>query len=625
MSVIILGSGIAVAINLMIAGTSFYFSRVPGWRYYRTFGIICLMLALYAFNDIWFVATDTVGNLREIISTINLVLAVSVAGLLLVFNRQQSNEALSRNDKVLLSTLACFAVVDLIPGIGVDGHSLVEVSSVNIVYQIPNMTYVGQLSMALGLLCVLVVVFRYWSAAMRGEKGAWLNTIGVFLFVLFALEEALVASQVLNWPFLLDWGFASMVLLVAVDLSTKVSRNSLEINELNKDLERRVLKHSEELASTQERLFVAERQVALEQLAAGIGHEVNNPLASIGGNLEFLRDRVRDSAGMEEEIEALDEALDGVQRIHQIVCDLTLSALDENSDTEVCNPADAIAVAIRLVDPEYRILVGFSVALDCESLVRVGESKLTQVLLNLLTNAVHAVEAGERANTPVEIHCRPLGDRLQIDVKDSGAGVDSELVHRIFDPLFTTKEVGKGTGLGLYVSRSIIESTGGELVLSKSDSEGTTMSIVLRLADPDEAKVLSRGAVVDGVLRASSEVRIYLIDDEVMMTKAIQRMARGHLFEIENDSQAALKHLLDGNQYDLILCDLMMPTMTGMELYRRCVEEKPELRDRFVFVTGGAVTSEAQAFVDSPGIRVFAKPMPKATLLKVIAEAGSRK
>ena len=257
--------------------------------------------------------------------------------------------------------------------------------------------------------------------------------------------------------------------------------------------------------------------------------------------------------------------------------------------------------------------------------MRVGESKLTQVLLNLLTNAVHAVEASKRANTPVEVRCRLTGERLQIDVSDSGTGVDSELVHRIFDPLFTTKEVGKGTGLGLYVSRSIIESTGGKLVLSKSDSEGTTMSIVLRLADPDEAAVAPRGAAADGVLGDLSEVRIYLIDDEVMMTRAVQRMARGHTFKIENDSQAALKHLLDGNQYDLILCDLMMPSMTGMELYRRCVEEKPELRDRFVFVTGGAVTSEAQRFVDSPGIRVLTKPVPKATLLKVIADAGSRK
>ena len=624
MRILILGSGIAIAANLMIAGTSFYFSRVPGWRYYRTFGIICLMLALYAFNDIWFVATARVGAIREVISTINLFLALSVAGLLLVFNRQQSNKVLTRNDKALLSTLACFAIADLIPSIGIDGYSLVEVSTVNIIYQIPNMTYVGRLSMVLGLLSMLVVVFRYWQAAIRGEKGAWLNTVGVFLFVLFGLEEALVASRVLNWPFLLDWGFASMVLLVAVDLSTKVSRNSLEINELNKDLERRVLKHSEELASTQEQLFVAERQVALEQLAAGIGHEINNPLASIGGNLEFLRDKVRGCAGMEEEIEALDEALDGVQRIHQIVCDLTLSALEENSDTEVCNPADAIAVAIRLVAPEHQSLVGFSGDSDCKTLVQVGESKLTQVLLNLLTNAAHAVAASERANSPVKIHCRLVGERLQIDVSDSGTGVDSELVHRIFDPLFTTKEVGKGTGLGLYVSRSIIESTGGELVLSKSDSQGTTMSIVLRLANPDEPRE-RQVAAQSGVLGASSEVRIYLIDDEVMMTKAVQRMARGHLFVIENDSQAALKHLLDGNQYDLILCDLMMPAMTGMELYRRCVEEKPELRDRFVFVTGGAVTPEAQAFVDLPEIRVFTKPMPKATLLEVIAEAGTRK
>ena len=150
------------------------------------------------------------------------------------------------------------------------------------------------------------------------------------------------------------------------------------------------------------------------------------------------------------------------------------------------------------------------------------------------------------------------------------------------------------------------------------------MSVVLRLAKPDEV-IESQRTAVAGELGTTSDVRIYLIDDEVMMTKAMQRMARGHDFKIENDSQAALEHLLDGNQYDLILCDLMMPTMTGMELYRRCVKEKPELADRFVFVTGGAVTSEAQKFVDAPAIRVLVKPVPKATLLKVIADAGSRK
>lgn len=625
--IVILISGVATAINLLIAAASLYFSRAPGWRHYRTFALVSLILGLYALNDLWFNSTGAIGPTRIVFSTINFFFAGCASSLLLVFNRQQSQTPLSRLDKILLLILMSFAVMVLIPGVGVNGSSLVEVSSVDIIYQMPNVTAIGKLSMALDMTCLLVTMYRYSRAAIRGEKGAWLNAIGTGLFVLFSFEEAAVAAQLLNWPFLLDCGVASMVMLVAVDLSSKVSRNSREINDLNKDLERRVIKYSEELASTQEELFVAERQVALEQLAAGIGHEINNPLASVGGNLEFLRDTFAGCKELEEEVEAVHEALDGVRRIRQIVCDLTVSALKNDSDKVYCNPADAIGVAIRLVAPEYRSKVGFSVDLCCESWVRIDESGLVQVLLNLFTNAAQSVEATNKSGSPVEIRCWLTGGQMRIDVTDCGTGIDQQIAHRIFDPLFTTKEVGVGTGLGLYVSKSIIKSSGGELLLSESDSEGTTMSILLHLASPHDTQLTSQ--LVPGGTDDLEEpddlsrVRVYLIDDDAMVTRAMQRMARGLNFSVETDSEIALEHLLAGHHYDLILCDLMMPKMTGMELYRQCESQIPGLCENFVFITGGAVTGDAQDFVESPGIRVLAKPLSLSTLRKAVAQAKS--
>lgn len=625
MMIVIVVSAIASAINLMMAGASWYFSRVPGWKYYRTFSLVSFMLSIYALNDLWFITSDTVGPVREMVSSFNLFLGICSAGLLLIFNRQHSGAKLEIYDKVMLSVLACLALVILIPGVGLRGHDLTVFPSFGVEYHIPRMTIIGNLSMGLAWLAVLAVVYRYLRSALRGEPGAWINTIAFSMFVLFALEEALVAAGVINWPFLLDWGFATMVLLVAVDLSSKVSRNSREISELNKDLVRRVEKYSAELASTQEELFVAERQVALELIAGGIGHDINNPLASVGGNLAYLRDSIAGCEGLEEEEEAIGEAIEGVQRIHRIVSDLTLSAYGGNSDDDVVDPERAIALAIRLVAPEYKEKTVFSVNVTSTLWGEISESKLTQVLLNLLTNAVHAVEAAGNSDAPIQIRCYEKGAELQIEVSDKGGGIDRDLSRRIFDPLFTTKAVGKGTGLGLYVSRSIVESVGGSLALARTDSEGTTMQVSLRAIEPDKsAVVLSNPRAGTTELAEVEGVRVYLIDDEAMVARAIQRMARKHHFVIESDSEMALEHLLEGHNYDLILCDLMMPRLTGMELYRRLIGARPELRERIVFITGGAVTSDAQAFVELPQITVLTKPLRMPTLLKTIAKAGLR-
>lgn len=623
MMVMMAVSVIAATINLLVAATTWYFSRVPGWKYYRTFSLVCLMLCIYALNSVWFVAADSIGFDRAWRTQLGLFLAIAASGLLILFNRQQSGLDLTIYDKVTIAVLVCFGIVVVIPGVAIDGYDIVN--SVGIRYQIPRMTMVGNWAIVLALLCMLTVVYRYLRAAIRGEPGAWINTFGFSMFVLFAMEEALVAARVLNWPFLLDWGFATMVLMVAVDLSAKVARNSREIGELNNDLVRRVEKYSAELANTQEELFVAERQVAIEQLAGGIGHDINNPLGSIGGNLAYLRDRIAGEEGLEEEEEAIDEAIEGVQRIHRIVSDLTLPSHGDNSEDEIVDPRRAIELAIRLVAPEYRANTVFSVSVSSTMWAEISESKLTQVLLNLLTNAVHAVEAAGDSVSPVEIRCSHQEAELRIEVSDKGGGVDEDLARRIFDPLFTTKTIGKGTGLGLYVSRSIVESVGGSLALAQSSSEGTTMQVSLRAIEPDKsAVVLSNPRVGTTELAEVEGVRVYLIDDEAMVARAIQRMARKHHFVIESDSEMALEHLLEGHNYDLILCDLMMPRLTGMELYRRLIGARPELRERIVFITGGAVTSDAQAFVELPQITVLTKPLRMPTLLKTIAKAGLR-
>jgi CheY-like chemotaxis protein len=230
----------------------------------------------------------------------------------------------------------------------------------------------------------------------------------------------------------------------------------------------------------------------------------------------------------------------------------------------------------------------------------IGEpARIEQVLVNLLVNAAHAITPGNVDANEVNVTVRTSEDgRALIEVRDTGAGIPGEALQRIFDPFFTTKAAGTGTGLGLAICQGIIRAMGGDILVASEQGRGTVFTILLPAAPPAEREV--ERAVPEPEL-PSQPGRILVIDDEVILLRAIQNILQddGHHVTCRDDPRSALALLEQGESFDLILSDLMMPSMTGMDLYETLLARMPAAAQKLVFITGGAVTPRMAAFLES--------------------------
>jgi CheY-like chemotaxis protein len=255
--------------------------------------------------------------------------------------------------------------------------------------------------------------------------------------------------------------------------------------------------------------------------------------------------------------------------------------------------------------------------------VRGSEGRLFQVFLNLIVNAAQAIPEGHVADNEVRLSTRDDGDRIVVEVTDTGAGMDKAVLARIFTPFFTTKEVGQGTGLGLSISHGIVAALGGSIDVTSEIGVGTTFRVSLPSSSNTADALLSSPVVADG----PPPLRVLIVDDEVRVAKGLARMliGQGHDVHVAHSGRSAFEKLHQIH-FDVALCDLMMPDVTGMELYTKLVGENHEIVERFVFMTGGAFSQQAQEFLERIGAeRWLSKPIPMAELRKVVLDVGSGK
>ncbi len=341
------------------------------------------------------------------------------------------------------------------------------------------------------------------------------------------------------------------------------------------------------------RLMMADRMVSVGTLAAGVAHEINNPLAYVIANLDHVSARVAGSAD-QETAEALREAQSGAERVRIIVRDLkTFSRGDEakSGPIELQRVLDASAnMAWNEIRQRARLIKDYAVELP---LVLGNESRLGQVFLNLLINAAQAIPEGAPDQNQVRICTRREEERVIVEVSDSGAGIAREHLPRLFDPFFTTKPIGVGTGLGLFICQNIISALGGEITVRSAPGKGTTMIVSLPAA---KAEALDDADLAPAPERAGG--RLLIIDDEPMLCAALRRRLPEHEVATETSPLAALSRIRRGEQFDLILCDLMMRELSGMAFHEILERESPSVTRKIVFMTGGAFTPVARAFLD---------------------------
>ena len=389
----------------------------------------------------------------------------------------------------------------------------------------------------------------------------------------------------------------------------------------------------------QEQLLIAERLASVGMLAASVAHEINNPLAVISGNLEFtaqslaelaaaagateapphLADTAQErfsahtAAKLLEAMETLRDAQEAAERVRLIVRDLKL--FSRSADEEQRGPVEierVIESSIRMASNEIRHRAQLVREYQTVPPVEANEARLGQVFLNLIVNAAQAIPDGKVGTNEIRISIRPGGaDRVITEITDSGIGIPADALPRIFDPFFTTKPVGVGTGLGLAICHRIITSLGGDISVHSHVASGTTFRITLPCAQ-------TAGVKKEVAAMENPEARrghILVIDDEPQLCTVIRRtLSSEHEVTAVTSAREALDLFNNGKRFDIVLCDLMMPQMTGMELHAELIREIPEQAGKMIFMTGGAFSEEAASFLTKISNPTVEKPFKTAAL-----------
>lgn len=391
-----------------------------------------------------------------------------------------------------------------------------------------------------------------------------------------------------------------------------------------------VFRDTREREALLERISTSDRLASLGTLAAGVAHEINNPLTYVMANAAMVS---RELSRIESELgevtngctaavlasstgqlsrlrDDVTEIEEGAERIRRIVADLRVFARPDSGHTEG-DLAAALRWALRVTKTLFNGRAEVEVELASLPTVRGDMTRLGQVFINLLVNAAQAIPEGNAEHERVVVSTRVLeGDRVEVSIRDTGSGMTPEVMRKIFEPFYTTKPVGSGTGLGLSVCKGIVDAVGGELLVESVPNVGSTFRVVLPVASPTTRPVppLRKTPTPRG--------RVLVVDDDEIVAKSIGRMlSEQHDVRVVTDARQALLLLRD-ETFDVVVSDLLMPQMSGSQLHDEVSRLRPEVASRFVFVSG-AFTAEASAFLE----RVPNPRLPKPPSLGELTRA----
>jgi PAS domain S-box-containing protein len=374
----------------------------------------------------------------------------------------------------------------------------------------------------------------------------------------------------------------------------------------------------------QQQLARAERLASVGLLAAGVAHEVNNPLSFVIGNLDLIAAHVAQTVGAPDRtlttlIGMVRDARVGAERVRTIVRDLKTFARVGEQRLDLLDVRAPLEAAIAMARNEIRHRAALEVALAPVPGVLADEGRLAQVFLNLLVNAAHSIPEGAAEKNKIRVTtCEQPDGAVCVEVSDTGAGIDPAHVANIFDPFFTTKDVGYGTGLGLSICHGVVSDLGGRIDVESTPGRGSTFRVVFPRAPAALVQSAPRQPG-EPVARRPGPRTVLVIDDERVILDVVRAMLEEeHQVTCESRADAALARVRAGERFHAILCDLMMPQMTGMDVYEALLEIAPAQAQALVFFTGGAFTPAARAFLARVPNRIIEKPFDSAALRKAL-------
>lgn len=378
----------------------------------------------------------------------------------------------------------------------------------------------------------------------------------------------------------------------------------------------------------------AERMAAIGLLAAGVAHEINNPLTFVMLHLENLGraiGRYQDGSrtpGPDEWAafgKALAEARFGLERVGSIVRDIRTFAKGGDGAPDLVAMSRVLDTVVNLTAHELKYRAHVVRRGPESSAYVVGrEGKLCQVFVNLLVNAAQALDGGATELNEVVIETAIVDGRAVVSVSDNGPGISPAVQRTLFDPFVTTK--GHGSGLGLSICREIVLDHGGtiDVVSSGIPGEGARFVVSLPLASADSAPASSRrlpSIVVPPVARA----RILVVDDEAPIVDLVSEiLAEGYDLAMARSGHEAQELLAHDADFDLVLCDVMMPGLSGRDLHAWMERTHPALARRVLFMSGGDLGPSGRELAEKAVHRILPKPFTRLELEERVARALSR-
>jgi two-component system, cell cycle sensor histidine kinase and response regulator CckA len=387
--------------------------------------------------------------------------------------------------------------------------------------------------------------------------------------------------------------------------------------------------------------FSVERMASLGRLAAGVAHEINNPLAYVLGSIELLERGLAEIGSLHPEAArtgeivfdaqaALTNAKDGVERIRSIVKDLTTFSRAVPESRRSVNVEAVLDSTLNLtwnqLRHRVRVVKSFSGVPDSLG----DEGRLAQVFVNLILNAAQAIPDDRQG--VLRISTTSEGGRVSVCIEDDGTIIAAEDLPYVFEPFFAMErrpwppgdpcrpEQG-GAGLGLAICRNIVTALGGTISVASEPAAGTRFTVTLQAVGTD---VPAEGKRATSRERVMNRARILIIDDEPLLGQTLRfAFQEKHDVEVIASGREAVERLAQDADFDLVLCDLMMPDVSGEHVYRAVSEHSPGLLPRFVFMTGGAFTERAQEFLAQFAGRQLEKPFNIDEIELLLAELAA--
>ena len=420
----------------------------------------------------------------------------------------------------------------------------------------------------------------------------------------------------------------------AEDLQRQIThrqRAEDQLRQLNETLEARVRDEVRRHRQTEQALHQAQKMELMGQLTGGVAHDFNNLLQVIAGNLQML---ARDVAGDDRAGQRVDQALTAVARGAKLASQLLAFGRRQPLEPRVIQPGRLLGEMDEMLRRSLGEVIDVQVVVPPDLWnICVDRAQLESALLNLAINARDAMNGPGRLT--VEMMNAQLdrdyasaagdvaaGDYVMVAVTDTGCGMSPEIVTRIFDPFFSTKPEGRGTGLGMSMVYGFVKQSGGHVAVYSEPGQGTTIRLYLPRADAEEEPDLPRHA---GPIVGGSETVLVVEDDEAVRSTVVDLLGSlGYRVLTARDAQSGLAVVESGTDIDVLFTDVVMPgSLTSRDMARRAQEIRPGLG--VLFTSGYTENSIVHGGRLDPGIELLSKPYTHEALARrlrhVIANA----